>query len=95
MSIRNYICREPMVKEGDNIKLVSSPALEEMKLTALIGKTGIVSCVCAERKQPGAYIHLDAKYLGEYDWYLPLSAIQNKQIADNIKKQDIINQVFL
>jgi len=26
---------------------------------------------------------------------LPLSAIQNKQIADNIKKQDIINQVFL
>ena len=84
-----------MIKEGETVKIVFSKTLEEMQLTKLVGMTGVVSCVCTENKTPGAFIHLDSKYMDETDWYLPLSAIQNKKMEEMQRKENIINKVFL
>ena len=84
-----------MIREGEDIRVVMSKTLEDMQLTKLVGITGVVSLVCPENKTPGAYVHLNQKYMDEADWYLPLSAIQNKQMAEMKKKQTIISEVIL
>ena len=84
-----------MIKEGEEVIVVKSPALDELKLSAIVGLKGIVSKVCIANKTPGAFVHLNIRYMGSNDWYIPLMSLQNFRQQENRRKENIINQTFL
>jgi hypothetical protein len=67
-----------MIKEGAEVTIVPSGRLEEMRLSGLTGITGIVTedLSYKERKNKGCMICLNAPYLKEYTWFIPIESIK-------------------
>ncbi|MDR1501160.1 MAG: hypothetical protein LBT43_01720 [Prevotella sp.] len=67
-----------MIKEGAEVTIIPSGRLEEMKLSGLTGITGIVTeDLCYNgRKNKGCMVCLNAPYLEEYIWFIPVESIK-------------------
>lgn len=84
-----------MIREGEQIRIVWSEALSEMKLTPLIGRTGMVTCLLATKRNPGCMVHFREKYLGEKNWFIPIASIETSSQVEKKRKVDMISNVKL
>lgn len=67
-----------MIKESNSILICPSLKLKDMKLTGLIGKTGIVTedLTYRERKNKGYMVQLNEPYLNDYNWFIPYESVK-------------------
>jgi len=59
---------------GKAIRIVPSAELREMRLIALIGRSGII--VAKSDNGKGYFVELDKPYQDEREWYIPNASIQ-------------------
>lgn len=64
------------MKPGDEILILPSQSLMEIKLDALVGLSGIIVEVKGSFDHiQGCWVRLPGKYLGEREWYIPYNSI--------------------
>lgn len=70
-----------MINECGQIRIVPSDKLTELKLSELEGRTGMVieNLADSERKNKGYMVRLDAPFLYEQIWFIPLESVDNDQ----------------
>lgn len=62
------------MKIGDIVNIVCSPALIDLKLTALCGQR----CVIVEKRKHGCWVELECNsYMGEKEWFIPYDSLQS------------------
>lgn len=85
------------MKTGDEIVIIKSDQLLEMKLAPLAGLRAKISKPLLENRTPGAIVRLadNKEYMGLKMWFIPLSAILTKQQAEKFKKEQLINGIML
>lgn len=80
-----------MLKEGDDVKIVYSARLMDMKLVQLVGQRGIVAKVVRRKKNSGAYIEIvRGKNAGE-EWFIPMSSIQTQESLNRLRNLGLIS----
>ena len=64
--------------KNTNITIIGSNDLQEMKLTALDGKTGVIveELTNEGRKNKGFMVRLDEPYLSEEIWFIPFQSVK-------------------
>ena len=64
------------MKLGESVLILPSCALEEMHLGELAGVTAkIIDTGDLSRGETGYWVELPKPYLGEKEWFIPLSSI--------------------
>lgn len=68
-----------MIKECDQIKIVPSDTLKELKLSELEARTGLVieNLTDNGRKNKGYMVWLDEPFLEEQIWFIPIESVEN------------------
>lgn len=80
---------------GEEVTIVKSLALAELKLIPLVGLKGTIVKEFPNNKTPGATVRLYKSYMREKVWYIPIASIKNATQMEELNKQDLINSMKL
>lgn len=78
-----------MISEGDVVTIVASDELGDMRLNDLIGQRGRVTSLLLARRNPGCMVHFKERYLGERNWFIPITSIETKRQADRRRSEEL------
>lgn len=69
-----------MIERNSKVKIVASPALTEMMLEELAGRTGIVSEDLTgehRHRNKGYMVFLQDPFQEEYEWFIPAESVRH------------------
>ena len=66
------------MKIGQTVLIINSPALIEMRLGVLAGRTGKIAANAPNKS--GYYVSLDTPYLKEEEWWVPTTSLVQMQV---------------
>lgn len=79
-----------MLRDGDEIRVVYSSKLVDMKLIPLIGQRGIVNKVVRRKRNSGAFVQITkGKNHGE-EWFVPQASIQTPESLNKMRSLGLI-----
>lgn len=79
-----------MLKDGDEVRIVYSAKLMDMKLVTLVGQRGVVTKIIRRKKNSGAYVKVTKGRSAGEEWFIPLASIQTQEALNRMRSLGLI-----